>query len=99
MAYFAYYAYFLGDDSFDLVSAIQNLFEASEWLSLRDYDAAAQLGVPPRSLFEAAAALLPHRPALAVKSFLERSPQDQSLDAMGYAIAADSDGFRYVRNW
>ncbi|MHB1954482.1 MAG: hypothetical protein ACYCOU_12115 [Sulfobacillus sp.] len=31
--------------------------------------------------------------------FLARSEHDKTLEVMGYAVGADRDGFRYVRNW
>jgi hypothetical protein len=31
--------------------------------------------------------------------FLKRPTKDKGLEAFGYSAAADTDGFRYVRNW
>ncbi len=51
------------------------------------YDAAKRIGLRPNDLFEQAAALLPEKPAIALRSFLRRSEEDKSLEAMGYAVA------------
>jgi hypothetical protein len=63
------------------------------------YDAAQRIGVDPENIFEGAAALLPEPMASTVRRFPHRSATDRSLQAMGYSVGADSDGFRYVRNW
>jgi len=63
------------------------------------YGAAGKLGLPPQPVFETAAALLSANPALALRSFLNRLPQDKTLEAMGYIAGQDDDGFRYERTW
>jgi hypothetical protein len=63
------------------------------------YDAARKLGLPPQPVFETAAALLSAKPALALRSFLNRLPQDKTLEAMGYIAGADGGRFRYERTW
>jgi hypothetical protein len=63
------------------------------------YDAAQRIGLVPGSVFEEAAGLLPPKSANALRSFLRRSADDKSLEAMGYLAGADSDGFRYKRTW
>ncbi len=61
------------------------------------YDAAQRIGLTPASVFEEAAKLLPQKPADALISFLHRSDEDRSLEAMGYAVGVDDDGFRYLK--
>lgn len=63
------------------------------------YDAAKRIGKRPCDIFKEAGSFLPARVAAALNSFLERTPADQSLGAMGYSPASDADGFRYKRNW
>jgi hypothetical protein len=63
------------------------------------YDAAQRTGVDPENIFEGAAALLPEPIASDIRRFPHRSATDRSLQAMWYSVGADSDGFRYVRNW
>lgn len=63
------------------------------------YDAAKRTGVIPGQIFEKAASFLPLKVATALRSFMQRDPADQSLEAMGYSAAIDGDGFRYKRDW
>jgi hypothetical protein len=63
------------------------------------YDAAGRIGINPNHIFEKAASFLPTVVATALRSFLRRSPADQSLKAMGYSSGSDCDGFRYRRDW
>ncbi len=63
------------------------------------HDAAQKVGVAPEIVFEEAARLLPTSVEDALMAFLKRSPDDQSLESMGYKEAADRDGFRYQRTW
>jgi len=63
------------------------------------YDAAKRIGAGPDNIFESAARLLPEKPASALRSFLRRSAHDKSLEAMGYIVGNDDDGFRYQRTW
>ncbi|MEU9101204.1 hypothetical protein [Streptomyces sp. NPDC048361] len=34
-----------------------------------------------------------------LRQFLDRSPEDQSIQAMGYEESSDAAGFRFKRNW
>src|SRR6266852_7285814 len=61
------------------------------------FDAAQRIGASPGTIFESAAQLLPEKPAHALRSFLRRSADDKSLEAMGYVVGNDDDGFRYRR--
>ena len=63
------------------------------------YDAAQRLNINPKEIFEKVAALLPEKPAAALRSFLHRSVDDRTLEAMGYSAGSDADGFRYKRTW
>jgi len=63
------------------------------------FDAAERIKVIPAQVFERAASFLSLKVATALRSFIQRSPEDRSLEAMGYAAAKDNDGFRYLRNW
>lgn len=62
------------------------------------YDAAQRI-CNPEKIFEKAAANLPLKAAIALRSFLQRSQEDKSLEAMGYSVGSDADGFRYKREW
>jgi hypothetical protein len=72
--------------------------ENAEILCLH-YDAAKRIGVIQSQVFEKAASFLSLKVAMALRSFVQRSPSDQSLEAMGYSAASDDDGFRYKRDW
>lgn len=63
------------------------------------YDAAKVIGAVPNQIFEKAAKFLPLKVATALRLFIQRSPEDKSLEAMGYSAASDEDGFRYKRGW
>ncbi len=63
------------------------------------FDASKKIGITPEITFGNAAKLLSPNVATALKEFLQREPQDQSLKSMGYKESADSDGFRYERTW
>jgi hypothetical protein len=63
------------------------------------YDASRRLGVDTGNLFEEVATLLPLNAANALRTFLLRSENDRTVEAMGYAIGTDADGFRYKRTW
>lgn len=63
------------------------------------FDACQKIGIEANDLFNHASALLPPNVGSALTAFLNRSPEDQSLDAMGYKESSDSDGFRYARTW
>ncbi|HCN76762.1 MAG TPA: hypothetical protein DIT13_06160 [Verrucomicrobiales bacterium] len=53
----------------------------------------------PADVFKQAATVLPAVGAQALVSFSQRSPDDQTLDCMGYRTGSDEGGFRYVRTW
>ena len=63
------------------------------------YDAAGRIGADPARLFEEAASYARPEVARALRRFLARSPEDQSIAAMGYQEGREPDGFRYQRNW
>ena len=63
------------------------------------YDATQKAGAQPDAVFARAAGLLSDKVATALRGFLRRSPEDKSLDAMGYEEGRDDDGFRYRRTW
>lgn len=63
------------------------------------YNAAQRIGLPPNGVFEEVAKLLPPKPAEGLRSYLRRSEEDKSLQAMGYILGTDGDGFRYQRTW
>ena len=63
------------------------------------FDASNKLGISPELVFKSAAELLAPRVKSALKEFLARSPEDQSIQAMGYIESNDSEGFRYKRTW
>ena len=63
------------------------------------YDAARRIGLSPDHIFEEAASVLPSSPADFLRSFLHRTEEDKSIEAMGYSVSADANGFLYVRLW
>lgn len=72
--------------------------EAIALLPLYDH-AAGLVGADPERVFKDVGAMLRGPAARALEGFLRRSAEDRSLEAMGYRTAADSDGFRYERQW
>ena len=63
------------------------------------HDACQRIRASAESVFADAATLLPANVGAALRAFLKRSPEDQSLSAMGYKESSDADGFRYERTW
>jgi hypothetical protein len=63
------------------------------------YDAAQRIAADAATLFERAATFLSPKAASALRSFLRRSATDKTIEAMGYVVATDADGFRYKRTW
>jgi hypothetical protein len=63
------------------------------------YDAARKIEVEPDKVFARAADLLSEKATIALRAFLNRSAEDQSLQAMGYEEGRDPEGFRYKRTW
>lgn len=63
------------------------------------FDASKRIGTAPESTFRDAARFLSPRVAQALQEFLKRSEEDRSLEAMGYKVGMDRDGFRYQRTW
>jgi hypothetical protein len=63
------------------------------------FDAAERISARPEAIFGAAAQWLPEKPARGLCAFLDRSAEDKSLTAMGYAVGNDEGGFRYRRTW
>jgi len=63
------------------------------------HDAAKKIGIDPDIVFGSAGDLLARKVSESLQSFLRRSGEDQSLEAMGYEEGRDDGGFRYVRTW
>ena len=63
------------------------------------FDAAKKVGIAPNEVFSEAGKLLPSRVSEVLTAFLNRSPEDQSLEVMGYEESSDEGGFRYRRTW
>lgn len=63
------------------------------------YDATKRLGGDFKNTFHRAEKPLSKKVAKAFQAFLKRSDEDKSLDAMGYEVGEDEDGFRYKRTW
>lgn len=63
------------------------------------FDAAKKIGSDPGQVFANAAKFLSGSAGESLRKFVKREPKDQSLEAMRYRESADSDGFRYQRNW
>ena len=61
--------------------------------------AATLLGVHQEKLFTSAASKVPEPGAKALTAFMQRRPEEQRLDSMGYVEGADADGFRFMRKW
>jgi hypothetical protein len=62
-------------------------------------DSAERLGLDARTLFRAAASLLPGGLSKVVAEFPDRPARSRGLEAMGYLVSSDGDGFRYRRTW
>lgn len=63
------------------------------------YDALLKIGIQPDVIFNRASYYLSSKVAAALSTFLLRSAEDKSLNAMGYEEGSDNDGFRYRRTW
>ena len=63
------------------------------------WHAAKQLAAEPKIAFTQASSLLPQIGRLALLSFCQRTPEDQTLSCMGYVAGSEDGGFRYVRTW
>ncbi|WP_295637665.1 hypothetical protein [uncultured Methylibium sp.] len=63
------------------------------------WHAAALLGVHQQHLFRSAAGKVAGPGSRALSAFVERKPEDQTLECMGYREGSDKDGFRFVRTW
>lgn len=75
-----------------------NPLESLTILSLH-YHSAEKIGVNPASLFDEAAKYADDKVATMISRFITRSPEDKSLEAMGYEEMQASNGFKYQRNW
>ena len=62
------------------------------------YRAAEMIGHDPRLEFSSANALTGGK-ATGLVDFLQRSPEDRSIQAMGYEEGDDKQGFRFLRAW
>jgi hypothetical protein len=63
------------------------------------YHAALELAVDPEEVFTAIGSLVEPEARYLLEGFTKRSPEDRSIEAMGYIVGSDSDGFRYQREW
>jgi hypothetical protein len=63
------------------------------------HDAAIRIGLDPREAFEQVLPYTTKPVADSLERFLARTPQDKVIEAMGYRVGADADGFRYERTW
>ena len=61
--------------------------------------AAAMLGAHQSHLFTSNAVKVPQAGSRALLAFVGRTPEDQTLESMGYTEGRDSDGFRFERTW
>lgn len=59
------------------------------------YDAATKIGISPEELFTEAASYADNSVAQSIIEFLERKPEERSLEAFTYKEIYGSDGFRY----
>lgn len=62
-------------------------------------DALERIGVQPVKLFKPAGQLLSSPVRQAFSDFLRRTPEDQSIEAMGYIARGKGDDFSYSRTW
>lgn len=60
---------------------------------------AVLLGIDAAHLFTSIGAVLNGRGGQQLASFAQRSPEHQSIEAMGYVVGSDDAGFRYRRTW
>ena len=63
------------------------------------FDAVKRTGASPDEVLSGTAARLGDGTRAAMHAFLARSEADKSLEAMGFRLAADADGPRYVTSW
>ena len=63
------------------------------------YNSANKLGIDPTNLFSTLVLRDGDELKVFVDSFLSRSAEDRSIQAMGYVEGEDEAGFRYVRTW
>jgi hypothetical protein len=63
------------------------------------YDAVGRLGLDMDSFTTEIRETIGDGLLTPVAQYLKRSEKNKSLQSMGYSAGADSDGFRYLRNW
>lgn len=63
------------------------------------YDAILRMGIEVGPFVASIRQTVGDQMAQPMNEFLRRSDHDKSLQAMGYTIGTDRDGFRYIRNW
>jgi hypothetical protein len=73
----------------------QNTLEALMVMALVD-DAGGRIGAERELFFAEAADLVGHPGSVNVMAWLSRTPEERSLEAMGFEAGEDSSGFRYV---
>ena len=57
------------------------------------------IGADPSTLFGEAGQCLAPNVQRSFELFLQRDPEDRSIEAMGFTESRDEDGFRYKRTW
>lgn len=62
-------------------------------------DAAERLHIDALPLFRSAGRVINERSADLLAAFAKRSPEDRSLQSMGYRSEGEGAEFRYVRDW
>jgi hypothetical protein len=78
----------LTDDSREVLPTLSLLFRACQLI-----------GEDPVVEFRASAHAVRASPDGEFMKFLDRSPEDQSIGAMGFEEGNDAAGFRFQRNW
>lgn len=87
-----------GMTALGIASRLVYVKEALPVLALM-HNSAIKLGVDPTKLFSALALNEGDELKSYVDSFLNRSAEDRSVQAMGYVESEDEGGFRYARTW
>ncbi len=63
------------------------------------YDAMRRLSIEESGFLESIRLTIGDVLIVPFLEFLKRSPQNKTIQCMGYTAGCDADGFRYVRNW
>lgn len=62
-------------------------------------DAAKRIGIDLADLFEEVSKIVGHPGTVSLVSWLSRTPENRSLEAMRFVAQECADGFRYVLSW